>query len=39
MKRLELNNKKTVTTVLRKGGNLRKNDQFRYKGDFIEIKK
>ena len=38
-KGLELNKKKTAIVVLRKGGKLRKYDEFRYKGDFIEIKK
>ena len=39
MKGLELNKKKTVIVVFRKGGKLRKDDEFRFKGDFIEIEK
>jgi hypothetical protein len=39
MKGLELNKKKTVIVVFRKGGKLRKKDEFSFKGDFIEIKK
>ena len=39
MKGLELNKKKTVILVFRKGGNLRKDDGFRFKDDFIKIKK
>ena len=37
MKVLELNKKKTVFMVFRKGEKLRKDDEFRFKGDFIEI--
>ena len=36
---LELNKKKTVIVVLRKGGKFRKDDEFSFKGDLIEIKK
>jgi len=39
MKGLELNWKKMVIVVFRKGGKLRKDDEFRFKDDFIEINK
>ena len=39
MKGLELSKKKTVFAVFRKLVKLRKDYQFRYKGDFVEIEK
>ena len=39
MKGLEFNKKKRVIVVFRKGGKLRREDEFRLKVDFIEIKK
>jgi len=39
IKGFELDKKKAAIVVFRKGGKLRKDDEFRFKGDFIEIKK